>query len=126
MALATASAGPITFADSGGGGGVGEISPDRVTFTPGSAITRSSSARTSVAETPGKMRQLMFAPARCGKALGACPPSSRVATQVVRSMECQLGSRDTMASAAALVGSLARVAIASPRSPPIRGAVLAK
>lgn len=33
------------------------------------------------------MRQLMFAPARCGSALFAWPPSSSVATQVVRSIE---------------------------------------
>ena len=41
--------------------------------------------RTAATLVPGKMRQLMLALARCGKALSAWPPSSMVATQVVRS-----------------------------------------
>ena len=36
---------------------------------------------------PGKIRQFTLAVARWGNALLACPPSNRVATQVVRMIE---------------------------------------
>ena len=58
-----------------------------VTLTPASPITRSSAACTSAAVEVGTMRQLMFAVAVCGSALSACPAASRVATQVVRSID---------------------------------------
>ena len=53
-------------------------------MTLGSAITRSRVARICSGASPGKMRQLTLARAVCGRALGAWPPESMVATQVVR------------------------------------------
>jgi hypothetical protein len=47
------------------------------------------------------MRQLTFACARCGRAFGACPALTIVATQVVRSMLFQLAFPAQIRSAAA-------------------------
>ena len=58
-------------------------SPTTFTSTP-SPTTPASARRTSSIFTPGKMRQLTLAVADCGSAFCACPPSSMVATQVVR------------------------------------------
>src|SRR6185437_3458842 len=69
-----------------GGGGFTSI------FTEGSAIALASVACTAATCTPGKIRQLMFAVARCGNAFNACPPSSIVATQVVRIWPTYAGS----------------------------------
>ena len=41
---------------------------------------------TSSGSSPGRMRQFTLAAARCGSAFGACPASTIVATQVVRSI----------------------------------------
>src|SRR3954452_16880519 len=50
----------------------------------GSASTSVSLAFTAVGATPGRIRQFTLALAICGSALVACPPSSFVATHVVR------------------------------------------
>ena len=49
---------------------------------------RCNSASVPSTVSPGKMRQLTLAVARCGSAFSAWPASSSVATQVVRSVEC--------------------------------------
>ena len=58
-------------------------------------------------------------PAQITSSQDSCALSSQDGAQVVRSIECQLGSRDTMASAARSVGSLASAIMAAPLSPPI-------
>src|SRR5882762_8317936 len=63
---------------SGGGGELGPRVSSVVTLIAGSATSSSSCARTASCVTPGKMRQFMFALARCGKALVACPASTMV------------------------------------------------
>ena len=101
----------------GGGGEAGARSPSMVTFTFGFAASFSSSPRTASLELPGKIRQLTFARARCGNALVAWPPSSMVATQVVRRVAFQLGSfEDTRAIAFASAGSLTIAFIAAAMS----------
>src|SRR5580700_974628 len=111
----------------GGGGEEGPRVSRVVTLTSGSAITRSRSARTDSAETPGKMRQLMLARARCGSALVAWPASSIVATQVVRSVAFQLGSLlETSAIDFASVGSRTRAFMAAATSDsPLVASILA-
>ena len=52
--------------------------------TASSAITLFKAPRTFSVESPGSRRQFTLAAASCGSALRACPPSSIVATQVVR------------------------------------------
>src|SRR6185312_10349019 len=64
----------------------------RLTLTAGSATRSCSFWRTLSGDTPGKMRQFTLARARCGSAFVAWPPSSIVATHVVRSVAFQLGS----------------------------------
>src|ERR1700740_1896178 len=59
----------------------------KVTLTLGSATTRSNVLCNSSGSSPGKILQLTVARADCGSALGACPPASMVATQVVRNSE---------------------------------------
>ena len=54
------------------------------TSTAGSLIAFTSDVRTPSGSSPGSTRQLIVARAVCGSALSACPPSSRVATHVVR------------------------------------------
>src|SRR5580698_2411955 len=88
------SKGPITAGVSGGGGELGPRVSSVVTFTAGSAASSSSFCRTDSGSTPGKMRQLMLARARCGRAFVACPASNMVATQVVRNVGCALGGLD--------------------------------
>src|SRR3954452_24383426 len=51
---------------------------------PGSLRTFAIVSPTASADSPGSTRQLTVALAICGNALSAWPPSSRVATQVVR------------------------------------------
>ena len=68
--------------------------------------------------TPGITRQLMFAVARCGSALVACPADSIVATQVVRSIACTFLSWSSTATAAASRGLAATFAMAAPLAPP--------
>src|SRR5215471_7419153 len=63
-----------------------------VTLICGSATSSASLSCTACALVPGKMRQLMLASARCGKALLAWPPLIRVTTQVVRMVALNLGS----------------------------------
>src|SRR6478735_1825760 len=78
------SAGPITLGSSGGALATGRIGGTGVIVTLGSPIAATSAAWVSSTVRPGNMRQLTLAAARCGSALLACPPSSNVATQVVR------------------------------------------
>src|ERR1700689_4533842 len=80
------SAGPVILGSSGGGTASGRPGGNIVTVTPASPITVSRVALVPSTVSPGKIRQLTFAAARCGSALVAWPPSSKVATQVVRSM----------------------------------------
>src|ERR1700730_1945320 len=106
--------GANTCAVSGGGGELGPRVSNVETTTFGSATNCSSLLRTVSASTPGQMRQLILALARCGSALVACPASSMVATQVVRSVALQLGSlAETSAMAAASFGSLTNARMAS-------------
>src|SRR6266404_1799985 len=58
-----------------------------LTVTFGSAATFSRVLRTASGSSPGKMRQFTLARAIWGRAFGACPPASKVATQVVCSKE---------------------------------------
>jgi hypothetical protein len=60
---------------------------------------------------------LTVADALCGKAFGACPPSSRVATQVVRVWPTVAGFAASTAIAASFFGSAAKAFIAWPSSP---------
>src|SRR5438477_12878464 len=55
----------------------------KVTLISGSATSSCSLARTCSGVVPGKMRQLMLASARWGRALLAWPAFNRVGTQVV-------------------------------------------
>src|SRR5215469_687386 len=80
------SAGPIILGSSGGGKAIGRTGGTAETLTQGSSIAATRAAFVSCTVSPGKIRQLTLAEARCGNALLAWPPSSRVATQVVRSM----------------------------------------
>src|SRR5271167_1938965 len=92
--------GPSIWGVSGGGGDVGPRVSSVVTFTAESATCTSNWCRTDSCDTPGKIRQLILARARCGSALVACPASSMVATQVVLIVAFQLGSlADTSAMA---------------------------
>ena len=68
----------------GGAARFGLFAPTIVTPIFGSASTRSSAACVSAGVSCGSIRQLTLARAVCGSALLAWPPSSRVATQVVR------------------------------------------
>ena len=58
-----------------------------VIFTPVSAIDALERRAHVLDVDVGTMRQFTFAVADCGSALYACPPASRVATHVVRSIE---------------------------------------
>ncbi len=95
-------------------------------FTFGSPITRTSVACTSSVVASGRMRQFTLARARCGSALGACPPQSIVATHDVRICELYAGSVDSVAIALAFVGSFASVFIASPIAPGVIAAERSK
>src|SRR5580704_19195238 len=55
-----------------------------VTTTFGSATARSIVLRMLSGSSPGKIRQLTLARAVCGRAFGAWPPESMVATQVAQ------------------------------------------
>ena len=70
-----------------GDGLLGCASSTNATVIFGSASTSTSLSFTDAGDTPGRMRQFTFAVASCGSALFAWPPSSRVATQVVRIIE---------------------------------------
>src|SRR5260370_15848401 len=54
-----------------------------LTLTFGSLATRSRGLWTPSGSSPGQMRQLTLARAVCGRACGAWPPESMVATDVV-------------------------------------------
>src|SRR5690242_783450 len=82
--FSTASAGPITLGSSVGGLASGRIGGTGVMVILESPMTLAKAARVPSTVSPGKMRQLILAPARWGSALLAWPPSNRVATQVVR------------------------------------------
>src|SRR5688572_25480707 len=84
---ATALAGPTIFGSSVGGIAVGRTGWLIVTFTLGPASSFSL-AKVASTVSPGKMRQLMLAVARCGSAFSAWPALTSVATQVVRRVEC--------------------------------------
>src|ERR1035438_9962286 len=70
-----------------GDDGPASISRPTVIDTWSSATTFFKVARTSSGFISGKMRQFTIAPAVCGRAFRAWPPSSIVATQVVRQGE---------------------------------------
>ena len=70
-----------------GDGDVGAIFSAGETTMPVSASTLMIVARTESIGTFGNTRQFTSAVAVCGSALSACPPLSRVATQVVRRIE---------------------------------------
>src|SRR5215472_11231997 len=63
------------------------MAPTYITEILGSDRISTNFRRMSSDECPGAMRQFTLAFAICGRALLACPASSRVATQVVRSFE---------------------------------------
>src|SRR5438034_1070258 len=85
--LATSfSAGPRIFGSSGGGTATGRTGGTGVTLTPGSEMAATRAACVPATVSPGKIRQLTLAVARCGRALFACPASNSVATQVVRNV----------------------------------------
>src|SRR5271157_4252548 len=63
------------------------FSATKVIMSLESATTLSNVLRTSSGSSPGNTRQLTLARAVCGRALGAWPPESMVATQVVWSSE---------------------------------------
>ena len=102
----------------GVGAAIGPRTSGIVTATAGSSAILTSCARIASRDTPGKMRQLIFAVARWGRALVACPADSMVATHVVRSMACQFRFLSSTATAAASFGFLATDAMAAPASPP--------
>src|SRR5512143_3082190 len=81
--LTDASTAPNTSGRSGEAG-LGRAVSIGVTCTVVSLITRTSARSTAAGSAPGSMRQFTVARAVCGSALGAWPPSSIVATQVVR------------------------------------------
>src|ERR1044072_4033939 len=91
---ASFSIGPMIAGVSGGGGETLLGSWARVTAT-GAPASSASLARTSSTGVPGRMRQLTLAVARWGRALGAWPALTMVATQVVRSIEFHIGSAVT-------------------------------
>src|SRR5438552_18367772 len=66
-------------------------SPGFDTFTSASANTLINVLRTYSTESSGSTRQFTFAAANWGSAFLACPPSSSVATQVVRSVAFHAG-----------------------------------
>ncbi len=101
------------ISDTGLASGVSRV----VTATPVSPIAATSASRTVSTGTPGKIRQLTMAFAFCGKAFSACPPSSIVATQVVRVVPTNSGDFDSVSAAAASAGSAANRRNASPTSP---------
>src|SRR2546426_878155 len=67
-----------------GDGALAFASSTKETAMLGSARTSTSFCLIAAGASSGRMRQLTFAAAVCGNALFACPPSRRVATQVVR------------------------------------------
>src|SRR5262249_6837821 len=69
-----------------GDGGLLRGVPTTLRCTAVSATTFVNCAVTKPIESSGRTRQLTVAAASCGSALIACPPSSIVATQVVRSV----------------------------------------
>jgi hypothetical protein len=89
---------------SGAGLPIGPRAAFALIVTPGSSTIRSNAARVSSMVSPGAMRQLTSAVARCGRAFCACPPSINVATQVVRSVELNMGSRERTVSASLFCG----------------------
>src|SRR5579859_8042405 len=88
---ATCFTGPRILSVKGGGGDTGLKEPTGLILIPGSATTSWRVFCTSGIGVPGRMRQLTLALACCASALGAWPPSSMVATQVVRSVLFQPG-----------------------------------
>src|SRR3569623_1150128 len=119
---ATLFIGPTILGSSFGGMPIGRIGVLTVTVTLGPA---SSLSLASVPSTlsPGKIRQLMLAVALCGSAFSACPALSRVATHVVRSVECIALSMLTSLSAAASSGLASKVVIASATGVGVVGAL---
>src|SRR5471032_2574713 len=80
------SIGPTTSERSGEGGlAAGTLT--RVTVMAGLPRALTMDCWTSSNDSPGSTRQFTVAVAVCGSAFVACPPSRRVATQVVRMME---------------------------------------
>src|SRR2546427_761153 len=92
-------------------------SPIGVTEILGSSKTRISVDRTSPGESAGNRRQFTIARAVCGNALSACPPSRRVATQVVRKSAFSYGSAERRAMAALSPGFLLMTRISAANWP---------
>src|SRR4029079_18786328 len=83
----------------------------KLTLISGSATSSCSLARTCSGVVPGKMRQLILASARWGKALLAWPALNKVGTQVV----CSTALKDGLAASvlAAAISPLEKAVIAS-------------
>ena len=99
-----------------GDGGLGFAGAIGVMEISGSATTRLSVASTSSGGSPGKIRQFTVARARCGNAFSACPPSSMVATQVVRRRALYPGVAASRRTEAASGGFLRTPRMAAPTS----------
>ena len=97
-----------------GDGALATASSIAVTEIFESASTRINVDLTSDGDSPGRIRQLTTARASCGSALSACPPSSRVATQVVRNNALSWVDLDRRLSAARSSGffETARISLA--------------
>ena len=82
----------------------------------GSAATVCNSDMIDAGLWPGKMRQLMLAVARCGKALSAWPPLTIVTTHVVPILPTMAGSAASVLIAASSAGLAAKARIAAARA----------
>ena len=101
---ATAFMGSITLGSLGGATAIGLSGLSALMATWSSPITRIRVARVSCQVSPGKMRQLTMAVARCGRALEAWPASRRVAMQLVWRMALTFGSVAAMRAASTSAG----------------------
>src|SRR5690349_8561782 len=116
ISLVICSIGCIT-AGLSGEGGLGCAVPFGVTLMRLSSTIFTKVCCVWAAVSVGRMRQLTRARAVCGKALSACPPSSRVATQVVRIVALYEGmalSRATAAESGLGLATAARSAAICP------------
>src|SRR5262249_31676059 len=82
-----------------------------------SAITRTKVERTSAGDSTGRIQQLTTGHAVCGSALSACPPSRRVATQVVRRSALSRGDFESRFRAPRSGGTLDTARISDAREP---------
>src|ERR1043166_3000519 len=92
-----------------GDAGLGTAVSIGVRCTDESLIARVSARSTAAGSSPGSIRQLTVAFAVWGSALGACPPSSIVATHVVRTRALYRGvwlRRESVAASAVPLATL--------------------